>query len=179
MQECMHHIIFVTPSSSTWDHSHQKISPPTREGIRNPESRASKRSKKSRIPQSFFTHLHVLQTVLLTDASQHVLLAALLHFPRQQQLIQDEVRFLEIEDDIQLAHVAVVLVHLLHVAMHYLERDEFIVGRRAARDKEEGSVAAVDDFGVCNIVKRQINVMEPSGSWRTFVFKEVAHAGSP
>ena len=46
------------------------------------------------------TYLHVFQAILLTDAPQHVLLAALLHLSCQQQLIQDEISFLEVEDDV-------------------------------------------------------------------------------
>lgn len=55
---------------------------------------------------------------------------------------------MEIEDDVQLAHVPVVLVHLLDVAVHDLEGDQFVIGRGAAGDEEERCVAAIDDFRV-------------------------------
>ncbi len=96
------------------------------------------------------THLHVLQPVLLAYAPQHVLLAALLHLARQQQLVEDEVGLLEVEDDVELAHVAVVLVHLLHEPVDDLERDELVVGRVAPGDEEERRVSAVHDLRVCN-----------------------------
>lgn len=82
-------------------------------------------------------YLHILQTVLLADYSQHILLTALLNLPGQEQLVQYEVRFLEVEDDVQLAHVAVVLVHLLDVAVHHLERDQLVVRGCASRDEKE------------------------------------------
>jgi hypothetical protein len=98
------------------------------------------------------THLHVLEAVLLAYTPQHVLLAALLHFAGQQELIEDEVSLLEVEDDVELAHVAVVLVHLLDVAMDDFERDQLIVGGVAAGDEEERGVSAVDNLGVCEFV---------------------------
>lgn len=106
-----------------------------------------------------FTDLHVFQGVLLADASEHVLLAALLHFAGKQQLVQDVVGLGEGEDDVELADVSVVLVHLLNVAVDDFEGDEFIVVGGAAGDEEERGVAAVDDLGV-------------------LVFKEVAHASA-
>lgn len=55
---------------------------------------------------------------------------------------------MEIEDDVELADVAVVLVHLLDVAVHDFEGDELVVGGGGADDEEEGGVAAVDDLRV-------------------------------
>lgn len=68
-----------------------------------------------------WTHFHILQRVLLRNAPQHILLRALLQLSSNQELVKDEVRFLEVEDDVELAHVAVVLIHLLDVAVHDLE----------------------------------------------------------
>lgn len=45
-------------------------------------------------------YLHILKAVLLADASQHILLAAFLHFASKQQLVKDKVGLLEVEDDI-------------------------------------------------------------------------------
>ena len=73
------------------------------------------------------THLHVFETVFLSYASKDILLAALLHFTSEEQLIKYEVCLLKVEYDIKLADVAVVLVHLLDVAMHDLESDQLIV----------------------------------------------------
>ena len=71
-----------------------------------------------------------------------------MHLSRQQEFIQYEICLLEIEDNIQLANVAVVFVHLLYVTMYDFEGDEFIVGGVGGGDEEEGGVAAVDDFGI-------------------------------
>lgn len=69
------------------------------------------------------THLHIFQAVLLTYAPQDILLAAFLHLSRQQEFIQYEIYLLKIEDNIQLANVAVVFVHLFHVSMDNFEGD--------------------------------------------------------
>lgn len=74
------------------------------------------------------THLHIFQAVLLTDTPQHILLTTLLHLSRQQELVQDKVCLLEVEDDVEFTHVAVVLVHLLHVSMDDFQTDQFVVG---------------------------------------------------
>ena len=96
-------------------------------------------------------YLHVFQAVLLADAPQHILLAALLHLARKQQLIKYEVRLLKVEDDVELADVAIVFVHLFHVAMDNLKCDQFIVRRGAAGNEEEGSIAAIDNFRFCRV----------------------------
>jgi len=108
------------------------------------------------------TYLNILKTILLPNTPQHVLLAALLHLSREQQLIEYKIRLLEVEDEIQLAHVAVVLVHLLDVAVHNLQRDQLVVRAVAAGNEEEGGVAPVDYLGVCEGV-----VLE--GRWRVGV----------
>lgn len=59
---------------------------------------------------------------------------------------------MEVEDDVQLADIAIVLVHLLHISMYNLEGYEFVVGGIAAGDEEEGGIAAVHDFGVWRIL---------------------------
>ena len=101
---------------------------------------------------SVFTHLHVLETVLLAYAPKHVLLAAFLHLACQQQLIEDEVGLLEVEDDVELADVAVVLVHLLDVTMDNFECDQLIVCGVAASDEEERGISAIHNLCVCEIV---------------------------
>jgi hypothetical protein len=82
------------------------------------------------------TNLHVLKSVLLGNASQNVLFTALLQFPCQQELVQDIVGLGEGKNDVELADVAVVLVHLFDVAMDDFERDQFVILRRAAGDKK-------------------------------------------
>ena len=95
------------------------------------------------------TYLHVLQAVLCSNDSEHVLFAALLHFSGDQQLVEDEVGLLEVEDDVQFADVAVVLVHLLDIAVDDFEGDQLVVGVVGGGDEEERGIATVDDFGVC------------------------------
>ena len=55
---------------------------------------------------------------------------------------------MEVEDDVQLADVAVVFVHLLDVAVYDFQGDELVVRGGAADDEEKGGIAAVDDLGV-------------------------------
>jgi len=95
------------------------------------------------------TYLHVLQAILCSNDSEHVLFAALLHFSSDQQLIQDEVCLLEVEDDVQFTDVAVVFIHLLNIAVDDLEGDQLVVSVVGSGDEEERGIAAVDDFGVC------------------------------
>ena len=79
--------------------------------------------------------------------------------------------------------------------MHDFERDEFVVGWVGGRDEEEGGVAAVDYFCICNgegvLVEEgvrlevgggqmKLRVWAQVGRWvtswpLTFVFEEVAH----
>jgi hypothetical protein len=72
-----------------------------------------------------------------------------LHLSRQQEFVQNKVCLLEIENDIELADVAVVLVHLFDVSVNGLEGDQLVVGRAASGDEKEGGITTVDDFGVC------------------------------
>lgn len=82
-------------------------------------------------------YLHILQAILLTYAPQHILLAALLHFPGDQKLVKYEVCLLEIEDDVELADIAVVFVHLLDVPVNDFQCDQLIIGRVASGDEEK------------------------------------------
>lgn len=99
-------------------------------------------------------YLHVLQAVLLSNRSQDVLLATLLHLPSKQELIEYEVCLLEVEDDVQLADIAVVFIHLFYVSVHDLECDELIVGRVAAGDEEEGGISTIYNLRVCTCSQR-------------------------
>lgn len=96
------------------------------------------------------TYLNIFKTVLLANTPQNILLAALLHLSSEQELIQDEVCLLKVEYNVQFADVAVVLVHLLDVAMHNFEADQFVVGGRATGDEEEGGVTTVNYLLVCS-----------------------------
>ena len=55
---------------------------------------------------------------------------------------------MKIEDDVELADVAVIFVHLLDVAVHDFKSDKLVVGGGAPNYEEERGVAAVDDLGV-------------------------------
>ena len=93
-------------------------------------------------------YLHILETVLLGYASEDILFATFLHFSGQEELIKDKICLLKVEYDIQFADVAVIFVHLLHVAVNNFQRDKFVVGRVATCDEEEGGVATIYDFRV-------------------------------
>lgn len=96
------------------------------------------------------TYLHVLQGILLSNAAQNTFLAALLELASQQQLVENVISFREREDDIKLANVAIVLIHLFDVSMDNLEGDKLVVFGGATGDEEERGVSAVHDFGVCS-----------------------------
>jgi len=55
---------------------------------------------------------------------------------------------LEVEDDVELADIAVILVHLFDIAVDNFKSDEFVVGRVAAGNEEERGITTVDYFGV-------------------------------
>lgn len=122
------HIIFVTPSSSTCTNT---VS--TESGNRIMD-----------VP-----YLHILKAILLTDATKHILLTALLHLASEQKLIQYEICLLKVEYYVQLANIAIVFVHLFNITMNNLQCDQLVIGRVAPGDEEERSVATIDDFGIC------------------------------
>ena len=55
----------------------------------------------------------------------------------------------EIRRPAYLAHISVVLVHLLDIAVDDFESDQLVVGIVGSGDEEERGIATVDDFGVC------------------------------
>ena len=136
-------MIFVT-SSSTYAkrETHQYEDQETR-------SPASQSVEAMQLKSVEMTHLHVLERVLLGNTPQHILFAAFLEFSRQKEFVEDVVGLGEGEDDIKLADVAVVLVHLFDVAVNDLEADQFIVVGGATGDEEQGGISTVDNFCVC------------------------------
>lgn len=99
---------------------------------------------------------------------------------------------MEVEDDVQLAHVAVVLVHLLDVSVHDFEGDQLVVIGSASGDEEQGGIATVNDFGIwrggelsvdCGRRKKQVQDrvqqrLPEAQRWRgrpTLILKEIAH----
>jgi hypothetical protein len=85
---------------------------------------------------------------LLPDTTKHILFATLLELTGKQQFIENVVSLGEGEDDVQLAHVSVVLVHLLDVSVDDFESDQFVVFGGATCDKKQRCVAAVHNLGV-------------------------------
>jgi hypothetical protein len=77
--------------------------------------------------ETVVAYLDIFEAVLLANTPQDVLFAAFLHLPRQQELIENKVCLLEVKDDVQLAHVAIVFIHLFHVAVDDLEADQLVV----------------------------------------------------
>jgi len=108
----------------------------------------------------FFFDLHILKAVLLTYAPQNIFLAAFLQFTSQKEFVEDEVCFLEVEDNIQLANIAIVFVHLFNVAVNDFKGDQFIIGGSTAGDEEKRSISTVDNF-------------------RVLVLKKIAHSSAP
>lgn len=48
-----------------------------------------------------------------------------------------------------LAHISIVLVHLLNISVYNLEGDEFVVGRVAAGNEEEGGITSIHNLRIC------------------------------
>ena len=78
---------------------------------------------------------------------QHDRLTRLLDLARQKHLVQDSVDLVEIEDEIQFAHVAEELVQHLDEEVDRFQVGEFVVGRVDAHAEEEAGVASVHDLG--------------------------------
>lgn len=82
---------------------------------------------------------------------QHHLLARLLNLPGQEHLVQDRVHLVEVEDQIQLAHVAEEGVEHLDEEVDRLEKRELVVVGVDARAKEEARVPPVDYLVVAEL----------------------------
>ena len=55
------------------------------------------------------------------------LLGGLLHLARQEELVQDHVDLVEVEDEVELAHVAEELIEQLHEEVDRLEIQQLVV----------------------------------------------------
>lgn len=71
-----------------------------------------------------------------------------MHFSGQEKFVENKICFLKVENDIQLAHVSIIFVHLLDVAVDDFEGDQFVVGGSTAGDEKEGCITAIDYFAV-------------------------------
>lgn len=99
---------------------------------------------------------------MCSDDAEHILFAAFLHLAGDQQLVEDEVGLLEVENDVQLADIAIVFVHLLDIAVDDFQGDQLVVGVVGRGDEEERGIATVDDLGVCRVLV-SARKMEESG----------------
>mmetsp|Transcript_75312 Transcript_75312/g.215645 ORF Transcript_75312/g.215645 Transcript_75312/m.215645 type:complete len:238 (+) Transcript_75312:33-746(+) len=86
--------------------------------------------------------------VLLRDVVEHGPLAGLLQLARDDDLVEDVVGLVEVEDQVQLAHVAEVAVQALHEVVDGLESEQLVVVGLDAGDEEEAGVALVADLVV-------------------------------
>jgi hypothetical protein len=136
--------------------------------------------KTSQFIKLVVTHLHIFKRILLTDAAKNILFARLLQLAREKYFVKNVVRLGEGEDDIKLAHIAVVFVHLFDVSVNNFEGNQLVVFGRAASDEEERSISAVDDLSICSEVSLSSpkQITKRGGEKLTLVFEEVAHARS-
>ena len=82
----------------------------------------------------------------MLQSRQNNLLARLLNLARKEHLIQDGVHLVEVEDQIQLAHVAEEGVEHLDEEVDGLEVGQLVVVGVDAGAEEEPRVAPVDDL---------------------------------
>lgn len=89
----------------------------------------------------------------MLEPRQHDLLARLLDLAGQEDLVEDGVDLVEVEDEVELAHVAEEGVEHLDEEVDGLEKGELVVVGVDARAKEEARVPAVDDLVVAELDK--------------------------
>jgi hypothetical protein len=108
---------------------------------------------------NFVLDLHIFKRILLADAAKNVLFARLLQLAREKDFVENVVCFGKGEDNIKLAHIAIVFIHLFDVSVNNFEGDQLVIVGGAAGDEKERGISAVDDLSI-------------------LVFEEVAHARS-
>lgn len=82
---------------------------------------------------------------------QHNLLTGLLNLARQENLVQDSIHLVEVEDQVQLAHVPEEGVEHLDKEVDRLEVGELVVVGVDARAEEEPRVPPVHDLVVAEL----------------------------
>lgn len=81
------------------------------------------------------------------------------------------VGFLEIENDIQLAHISIRLVHLFHISVNYLQSQQLIVVVVYPDHKEKRRISPVNNFAVFLLTILYSLLL-------TLIFDNVTHLGS-
>jgi hypothetical protein len=84
---------------------------------------------------------------------QHHLSTCLLYLARQEDLIEDRIDLVEVEDQIQLAHIAKEGIEDLNKEVNRLEVGKLVVVGIYARAEEEAGVSPVDHFVVAELDK--------------------------
>ena len=79
---------------------------------------------------------------------QNHFLAGFLHFSSQNEFVEDEIDFMKVEDEVQLADILKEMVQNLHEEMNRLQQCELVIGDITADGEEESSIALVYDL-VC------------------------------
>ena len=74
------------------------------------------------------------------------MLGGLLHLAREEELVEDHVDLVEVEDEVELAHVAKELVEELDEEVDRLEVEQLVVGHVDAQREEEARVPPVDEL---------------------------------
>ena len=82
---------------------------------------------------------------------QNNLLARLLNLPRQENLVQDRIHLVEVEDQVQLAHVAEEGVEHLDEEVDGLEVGQLVVIRVDARAEKEPRIPPVHELVVAEL----------------------------
>lgn len=90
----------------------------------------------------------LLQFIQVLQPREHDLLAGLLNLPGEEDLVQDGVDLVEVEDQVQLAHVAEEGVEDLDEEVDALEVGQLVVVGVDARAEEEAGVPPVHDLVV-------------------------------
>lgn len=83
------------------------------------------------------------------------LLRGFLHLARQEELVQDHVDLVEVEDQVQLAHIAEELVEQLDEEVDRLEVEQLVVIHIDAKGEEQPGITAVDELVVGVLRKRE------------------------
>lgn len=84
----------------------------------------------------------------MPNTPQDILLAALLQLAREKHFVEYVIGLRKGKDNVELANIAVVLIHLLHIAVNDFECDQFIVLRGATSDEKKGGISSVYYLGI-------------------------------